>query len=66
VLVARYCEQGGLLREGPAVLFVEGGGPVRDGGGGVDEGRFKECISKKMGNGRDKFFGLVCGWVVFH
>ena len=29
---------------------------MRDGGGGVGGGWFKDCISKKVGNGRDTLF----------
>ena len=60
VLVARYGEDDGHLREGGRCgsswwREVE---KVCGGVGGVGGGWFKECISKSVRNGRDTFFGV--------
>ena len=57
VLVARYGQEGGMLREGGGGLqWWREVARVHDGGGGMGGGWFKECISKKVGDDMDTFF----------
>ena len=58
VLVARYGEEDGVLRDGGrrASSWWRELARVRDGGGGAGGEWFRGCVSKVVGNGRSSYF----------